>query len=60
MLPMIDPPLFQSIATGLVWLVAIALGGMAAVVGLVAASAERRPRRRATVRVLHRRLPDAA
>ena len=60
MLPTIDPPLFQAVTTGLVWLVAIALGGMAAVVALVAASAKPPPRRRATVRVLQRRVPDAA
>ena len=60
MLPMmIDPPLFESIATGLVWLGAIGVAGMAAVVALVAVS-EWPPRPRATVTALARRLPRAA
>jgi hypothetical protein len=60
MLPLIDPPLFESIATGLVWLAVIGVAGMAAVVALVATSDHPRPRPRATVTPLARRLPEAA
>ena len=60
MLPMIDPPLFESLATGLVWLGAIGVAGMAAVVTLVASSAQARPRPRGTVTALTPRLPKAA
>ena len=60
MLPLIDPPLFESIATGLVWLAVTGVAGMTAVVALVATSDPLRPRRRATVTSLERRLPEAA
>jgi hypothetical protein len=60
MLPLIDPPLFESIATGLAWLGMITVASMATVVGLVASSTRPRPRRQATVTPLERRLPKAA
>ena len=61
MFPMIDAPLFESIAIGLVWLGAIAVAGTAAIVALVTRSERRpQPRPRATVTPLERRLPEAA
>ena len=61
MFPMIDAPLFESIATGLVWLPAIGVAGTAAVVALVAADGRRaQPCPRATVTPLIRRLREAA
>ena len=60
MLPLIDPPLFESITTGLLCLGVIGMAGMVAVVVLVAASMRAQPRPRATVTPLGRRLPEAA
>jgi len=61
MFPMIDAPLFESIAIGLVWLGAIAVAGTAALVVLVSRSEPRpEPRPRATVTPLTRRLREAA
>ena len=60
MLPLVDPPLFESLATGLVWLGAIGVAGMAAVVALVAMSSRPEPRPRATVTPFVRRLREAA
>jgi len=60
MFPLIDPPLFESIATGLAWLGAIGVVGMLAVVALVTASERARPHPRPRVTPLERRLPEAA
>ena len=59
MFPLIDPPLFESIAVGLVWLAALGMIGTMAVVALVA-SDRPRPSPRALVTSLPRRLPEAA
>ena len=63
MFPIFEPVMvmFQPIVTGLAALAAATLGGMVAVVGLVALdrrAGRRRPR--AAARALHPRLPEAA
>lgn len=62
MVPTIEVPLFESIATGLAWLGVIGVFGMLAVVALVASSAptRRESRPRATVVPLTRRISKAA
>jgi hypothetical protein len=62
MFPIFEPVMvmFQPVAAGLVWLGAGALGGIVAVVGLVAHDTRRRARRRARVVPIRPHLPEAA